>query len=108
MPGNWRQSNHIHILLELPPTVCLAEEAGKLKASSSKWLNEQEWYRDKFRWQSEYGMFSVSESGVPELRRYIRNQKEHHRDMTYREEFEKLLVQHDISYEEKYLPWESD
>jgi len=55
-------------------------------------------------WQSGYGAFSVSESGVAAVERYIANQKEHHRKRTFREELVELLERHGIEYEGRFLP----
>ena len=70
---------------------------------SSAWVKKQD---DKFRpfaWQAGYGVFSVGESQVPVLLRYIDNQQEHHRSSTFEEEFLNFLNRYGIKYDERYL-----
>ena len=57
----------------------------------------------KFEWQKGYGAFTVSSSNVPAVGRYIRNQEEHHRRRSFRDEYIELLNRHGISFEERYL-----
>ena len=78
-------ANHVHLLIILPPTVCLATAIQKLKGSSSRWLGKG------FAWQEGYGAFSVSPSQVPVVKRYIANQGAHHRKHSFEEEFTTLL-----------------
>jgi len=85
------------------PRVSISDLLRKVKANSSRWLNRQG-NRGVFGWQSGYGAFSVSESGVAAVERYIANQKEHHRKRTFREELVQLLERHGIEYEERFLP----
>ncbi len=59
----------------------------------------------EFSWQAGYGAFSVDKQGLFALRQYIENQEEHHRKFTFKEEFLKLLDEHHLEYNEKYL-WE--
>jgi hypothetical protein len=66
-------------------------------------VNEEKRLRRKFGWQDGYGAFTVSESQVKAVRRYIKNQKTHHRRRTYQDEFRALLVRHGIEFEERYL-----
>ena len=75
----------------------------QIKGGSSKWLNEQNFLSYCFRWQPGYGAFSVSESMLDIVSKYIENQAAHHKKMTFKEEFLKLLKKHGIEYDEKYL-----
>jgi putative transposase len=93
-------SNHIHILLAVPPTMPIAEAAQKLKANSSRWLGEQGL---TFQWQEGYGAFSVSPSLVDAVKRYIRNQEEHHRKRSFEEEFRLLLEKSGVVYDAEKL-----
>lgn len=95
--------NHVHILTALHQTYSISEVVREVKANSTRFMKEEIPSIETFRWQSEYGAFSVSESKVPEVRKYIQNQKKHHREMTFREEFERLLVNHGIDYDEEFL-----
>jgi REP element-mobilizing transposase RayT len=83
--------DHVHVLLRLPPVLALARAISILKANSSSWMTEQ---GKPFAWQIGYGAFSVSASNRLAVERYIRNQKKHHRKMTFAEEYRKLLRLH--------------
>jgi REP element-mobilizing transposase RayT len=93
-------SNHVHLLLALPPTMPIAEAVQKLKANSSRWLGE---HGLNFGWQEGYGAFSVSPSLVDTVQAYVRNQEEHHRKRNFEEEFEALLRKSGITFDAKRL-----
>jgi putative transposase len=96
-------ADHVHLLIKLPPTVSIADAARVLKANSSKWLHEKWPARRRFAWQTGYGAFSVSESGVPATLGYIARQAEHHKKTTFQKEFLQFLKKHRIPYDERYL-----
>jgi REP element-mobilizing transposase RayT len=89
-------SNHVHLLIRLPPALSLAEAMQKLKANSSRWLGEN---GVQFEWQKGYGAFSVSPSLLKTVQEYIRNQPEHHRTRSFEEEFRALLERSGIAYD---------
>ena len=95
--------DHVHLLVKLKPTKSLSEMLNRIKAKSSKWVNEEKIKMRKFGWQDGYAAFSVSESQVDPLRQYIRDQECHHRRQSYQEEFRALLERHGVEYEERYL-----
>src|SRR6185295_996020 len=86
--------DHVHILLSLPPTMAIAKALQLIKGGSSKWVHESFPEHWLFAWQEEYGAFSVSVSQLETIIRYIKCQEEHHRKMTFREEFIALLKKH--------------
>jgi REP-associated tyrosine transposase len=86
-------SDHAHLLFHLPPTVALAKAVQLLKTNSSKWMND---HGRRFAWQDGYGGFSVSVSNTPTVAKYVRNQEQHHRKMTFEEEYRALLKKHGI------------
>ncbi|HEX7287060.1 MAG TPA: IS200/IS605 family transposase [Candidatus Angelobacter sp.] len=92
--------DHIHLLLQLPPKLDLSSAVQKLKANSSKWMNER---GNRFAWQEGYGAFSVSASSLKQVISYINNQEKHHRKLTFEQEFIALLEKHGISYDPKYV-----
>lgn len=96
--------DHVHMLVSLPPTISISEALGFIKVNSSGWVH-QKWPDSPFAWQLGYGAFSVSKSQVPAVTKYIRNQEQHHRKFTYKQEFLDLLRKHDIPYDERYV-WE--
>ncbi len=97
--------DHVHILLSLPSTMAISKALQLVKGGSSKWIHETFPEHRLFAWQEEYGAFSVSMSQLDKAIQYIRGQKEHHRRMSFQEEFLVLLKKHRIEYDERYL-WE--
>jgi putative transposase len=93
-------ANHVHILVDLPPTKGLAEAAQVLKANSSRWMREHD---RAFAWQRGYGGFGVSESNRVAVERYIARQEEHHRKISFEQEFEELLKRHNIQYDPRWM-----
>jgi len=93
-------TNHVHVLVGLPPTITVAQAVQKLKANSSRWLNQQGL---NFQWQEGYGAFSVSPSLVSTVQAYIRNQEEHHRKRSFEEEFRALLEKSGVVYDREEL-----
>ena len=98
-------TDHIHLLVSLPPTIALSDAMKIVKANSSRWVSEKWSTQKAFGWQTGYGAFSVSRSNVPDVLKYIANQEEHHRKVTFKEEFIAFLKKHEISYDERYI-WE--
>ena len=88
--------NHFHLLIGLKPSLSPAQVANLLEGESSSWINKNDFIKAKFNWQQGYSVFSVSASGVDEVREYIKNQEEHHKNMTYQEEVEKFLKAYGI------------
>jgi len=93
-------TNHVHLLLGLPPTMTVAEAVQKLKANSSRWLGEN---GVDFQWQEGYGAFSVSPSLLDAVQKYIRNQPEHHRKRSFEDEFRALLDRSGVVHDAKKL-----
>ncbi len=96
-------SDHVHLLTKLKPTKSVSELLNRIKAKASKWVNEEKVTMRKFGWQDGYAAFSVSESQIASVRRYIRDQEKHHRRQSFQEEFRALLEKHGIDFEERYL-----
>lgn len=95
--------DHVHLLLGAPPTLSPSKIAQLLKGGSSGWIHQEFPHLADFAWQDGYGAFTVSKSAVPGVAAYIADQREHHKTMTYQEEFLALLVKHGIDYDERYL-----
>lgn len=96
-------SDHVHLLVRLHPDVAVASLVRKLKANSSRWLNNGRSQADRFAWQTGYGAFSTSESQVPVVKRYIANQPEHHKKWSFREEYLELLKRHRVEFDDRFL-----
>lgn len=95
-------ADHVHIVARFKTEPSVAQMIKTIKAKSSKCVNELPGRVDRFSWQVGYGAFTVSASQLPRLIRYVRNQEEHHRTVTFEEEFIVLLKRHKIECDERY------
>ena len=95
--------DHVHALFALSKNHSLKKIVEEVKKGSSKWMKSEGSKNPDFYWQAGYGAFSVSHSNVPEVIRYIENQEEHHRKMTFQDELRALLQRHGIAFEERYV-----
>lgn len=82
---------HLHILFRLNPAHSLSELMKNVKGESSHWVNSQNFINFKFAWQTGYSAFSISESVIDNIIKYINNQKEHHKKVTFKEEYELFM-----------------
>ena len=98
-------ANHVHVVAKVKPVTSISDLIRKVKSKSSKWLHENPKCRVPFKWQNGYGAFSVSESRFSDVKQYVKNQFEHHRERTFKEEFLTFLHKHNIDYDERYI-WE--
>jgi REP element-mobilizing transposase RayT len=96
--------NHIHSLLSLHPTVALAELLKDIKVASSIWIKENGVFPNFVNWQEGYGAFTYSLRDEPELIEYLKRQEEHHRRVSFEEEYRKLLLDAGIKIDERYFP----
>ena len=95
--------DHIHFLCQLSRKIKVMDLIEEVKTSSSKWIKTKGRSYKDFHWQGGYGAFSVSESNRSAVIRYIQRQEEHHRRMTFQEEFRLLCVKHGIEIDERYV-----
>ncbi len=95
--------DHIHILCVLSKNVALADLLEDVKKYSSRWIKTKSSYYKDFAWQGGYAGFSVSPSLCNKTKKYIENQKEHHKKMTFKEEYLLFLKEYGIEYDETYL-----
>ncbi|HQV66846.1 MAG: IS200/IS605 family transposase [Saprospiraceae bacterium] len=95
--------NHIHIVTHLHPTVSLSSLVKDIKLASSIYIKENNLFKDFINWQEGYGAFTYSIKEKDRLIEYVKNQVEHHRKKSFREEYVKLLDEHGIEFDEKYL-----
>ena len=94
-------TDHVHMLIRIRPAQSAAEIVRVAKANSSKWVRRK-WSSD-FAWQTGYGVFSVSESNVTAVKRYIAEQEEHHEKHSFQEEFLAFLKKNHVEYDERYI-----
>jgi len=95
--------DHVHILCNFSRTITIAGLIEEVKTSPSKWLKGQGMQYKQFYWQLGYGVFSISQSDVDETRAYVATQEEHHRHVTFQEEFRALCRKHGIEINERYV-----
>ena len=96
-------SDHIHALFDLSRKYSIATVVKEIKRTSSSWVKETSPACRKFHWQNGYGAFSVSQSHVERVYRYIERQEQHHRRATFQDEYRKFLQKFGIEYDERYL-----
>ena len=96
-------TDHIHILFCLSKNHALKTIVEEVKKSSSKWIKIKGSDFKEFYWQSGYGAFSVSQSGIPSVKRYIECQELHHRTMGFQDEFRTFLRKYEIEFDERYV-----
>jgi len=94
--------DHIPLVTTCSPKVALSDFVRDVKANSSRWLRDEKGRTD-FQWQTGYGAFTVSHSQVEVVREYARNQQEHHRRLSFEDEFRAILERHGITFDERYL-----
>jgi REP element-mobilizing transposase RayT len=96
-------ADHAHLLIRLPANLALADCLRVVKTNSSRWAKERWPQQRKFAWQGGYGAFSVSESRRAAVIRYIRDQAQHHRRISFQDELVALLKNHRVEFDERYL-----
>jgi putative transposase len=97
------EADHVHALFVLSKNHALEKVIEEVKKGSSKWIKTQDRNFTGFHWQNGYGAFSVSQSHVAKLRRYIEGQPEHHRKVSFQDEFRTFLQRYGIEYDERYV-----
>jgi REP element-mobilizing transposase RayT len=95
--------DHIHALFALGRTVTVADVVEEVKTGSSKWLKTKGREFSNFHWQRGYGAFSIGQSNVADLKRYIGNQKVHHRRVTFQDEYREFLKAYNVDFDERYV-----
>lgn len=95
--------DHIHILFVLSKNHALKKVVEEVKKGSSKWIKTKGEDFTEFYWQAGYGAFSVSQSNVAKVRRYIENQEDHHKMMGFQDELRAFLQKHQIEFDERFL-----
>jgi putative transposase len=98
--------DHVHMLIGLKPSISISDLTRDVKAASSKFINDKQWLPSQFNWQEGFGAFSYSSNQIDTVIKYILNQEEHHKKLTFKEEYIDFLNKFGIKYEDKYvLDW---
>jgi putative transposase len=96
-------SDHVHLLVSLGKTISISELIGDIKRDTSKWIKPKgREFRD-FYWRVGYGAFSVGQSQVKQVIRYIEQQKEHHIKKSFKTEYRSILKRYEIEFDERYV-----
>lgn len=95
--------DHVHILCIMSKNISLADLLEDIKRNSSRWIKTRGPHYQDFAWQGGYAGYSVSQSKVEIVERYVENQKEHHQHQTFKEEYIQFLKENGIDYKEEYL-----
>ena len=96
-------ADHLHILFSLARTITVSDIVQEVKSESSKWIKTKGAEFRNFHWQRGYGAFSIGQSQVDAVKRYIARQKLHHQRITFQQEFRKFLRLYGIAYDERYV-----
>jgi hypothetical protein len=96
-------SNHIHIFLGLNPSKSISDTVHDIKRSSSLFINNEKLCPGRFAWQEGYGGFCYGRSQIDKLYQYILNQEQHHKKVTFRDEYIQFLKEFEIEYDERFL-----
>ena len=95
--------DHTHSLFALSRTLPIAKVVKEIKRTSSNWIKEATPKLAKFHWQGGYAAFSVSQSNLAHVVRYIENQEEHHKRVTFQDEYRAFLKAYGVEYDERYV-----
>jgi putative transposase len=95
--------DHVHLLFQLGRTITIADAIGKMKSTSSLWINQTRELPKPFHWQAGYAAFSVSQSNLEAVREYIRRQQKHHESQSFQDELLEWLRRYEIEWDERYL-----
>ncbi len=95
--------DHIHFFIGMKPSCCLSDLIREIKKASNEFINDRKFTAQKFHWQEGYGAFSYSHSGLDNVIAYIKNQKEHHKKTTFRDEYQDFLVKFNVEHKPEYL-----
>ncbi len=95
--------DHIHIFIGYNVNQLIPELVEKIKTSSNAWIKNNNLSKSKFEWQRGYGAFSHSRSNIDSVVKYVLNQEQHHKKMTFKEEYLEILKKNDVDYEDRYL-----
>ncbi|MGA2624516.1 MAG: IS200/IS605 family transposase [Bacteroidota bacterium] len=87
--------NHVHVAMSIPPSVSISEIVGKLKGSSSYFLNKELQITEHFDWQDGYGVLSFSKKDLPKILHYIQEQKAHHQNGELNQSMERMTEESD-------------
>ena len=95
--------DHVHLLVRIPAKIAVSDFVGKLKANTSKHINEKNGSSLSFAWQDGFGAFTVSPSKKDVVATYVCNQMRHHQELSFEEEYLEFLKKHEVDFDERYV-----
>ncbi len=95
--------DHVHVLAYLAAPMSMSDAVRILKSNSSRWVHQTFPADRSFAWQAGYAAFTVSRSVLEDVRRYVANQVDHHKTVTFQDEYRAFLKKHEITFDEKYV-----
>ncbi len=95
--------DHVHLLVSMSRDRSISDTVRDVKSNSSRWIHETYPHLPHFAWQAGYGAFSVSQSNLDEVTRYIANQLDHHHRIGFQDEYRAFLNRHDIPFDEQHV-----
>ncbi len=96
-------ANHIHVFIGYNSSQAIPDLMKDVKRSSSLWINKKKYVRGQFNWQEGYGVFSYSHSHIDNVAKYVLGRKAHHKEYSFRDEYEKFLNLYNVKYDPKYI-----
>ena len=96
-------ADHVHIFFGYRPVQSLSDLMQDVKGNSSKWINQNRLVKGRFSWQEGYGAFSYHKNRVQSIINYILRQEEHHKKISFRHEYQKLLEEFEVEYDQNYI-----
>lgn len=96
-------ADHIHFLIGMKPSCCFSDLVREVKKSSNEFINDRKFTKFKFQWQEGFGAFSYSHSALDNVINYIMNQKQHHKKLSFKDEYTSLLKKFEVAHREEYL-----
>jgi putative transposase len=95
--------DHVHLFFGLSRTLSISQVVELVKVSSSKWIKTKGREFSDFHWQGGFGIFSVSQSNADDVCRYIDNQEQHHKTMSFQDELRDFFRKYQVGYDERYV-----
>ena len=95
--------DHLHVFFGMRPIQSLSDLMQNIKQDSSRWINRKKFIKEKFEWQEGFGAFSYSKSQASRVIAYVQNQENHHRKITFLDEYKKFLEKFEVHYDDRYI-----
>jgi len=95
--------DHLHLFVGFKPNIHVSNFVKDIKSKTNQFINAKKWVRGKFNWQEGFGVFSYSHSHISNVIKYILNQEEHHKKVTFQEEYCEFLKRFEVPFERKFI-----